>query len=27
MQAYYIIAADIGRKGCDSVACVLKVTP
>ena len=27
MQAYYVIAADIGRKGCDSVACILKVTP
>ena len=25
--SYYIIAVDVGRKGCDSVACVLKVTP
>ena len=25
--AYYILAADIGRKGCDSVICVFKVTP
>lgn len=25
--SYYIISADIGRKGCDSVACVFKVTP
>ncbi len=24
---YYVISADIGRKGCDSVACVWKVTP
>lgn len=25
--SYYIISADIGRKGCDSVACIFKVTP
>ena len=25
--SYYIIAVDVGRKGCDSVACVIKVTP
>ena len=25
--SYYIISADIGRKGCDTVACVFKVTP
>ena len=25
--AYYVIAADVGRKGCDSVFCVFKVTP
>lgn len=25
--AYYIISADVGRKGCDTVACVIKVTP
>ena len=26
-QAYYVIGADIGRKGCDTVATVIKVTP
>lgn len=26
-RSYYIISADIGRKGCDSVACVFKVIP
>lgn len=26
-NAYYIIAVDVGRKGCDTVACVFKVTP
>ena len=26
-QSYYIVSADIGRKGCDTVACVWKVTP
>lgn len=26
-NAYYIIAADVGRRGCDTVACVIKVTP
>lgn len=25
--AYYILAVDVGRKGCDSVVCVFKVTP
>ena len=25
--AYYILAADVGRKGCDTVVCVFKVTP
>ena len=25
--AYYIISVDVGRKGCDSVVCVFKVTP
>ena len=25
--AYYIVSADIGRKGCDSVVCIFKVTP
>ena len=24
---YYIISVDVGRKGCDSVACVFKITP
>ena len=27
LQSYYILSADIGRKGCDSVVCVFKVTP
>ena len=26
-QAYYILSVDVGRKGCDSVICVWKVTP
>lgn len=26
-QSYYVISADLGRKGCDSVATVLKVVP
>ena len=26
-NAYYIVAVDVGRKGCDSVACIFKVTP
>ena len=26
-QSFYIVSADIGRKGCDTVACVFKVTP
>lgn len=26
-QSFYILAADIGRKGCDSVVMVIKVTP
>ena len=25
--AYYVISADVGRKGCDTVACIFKVTP
>ena len=25
--AYYILSADVGRKGCDTVVCVFKVTP
>ena len=27
LGSFYVISADIGRKGCDSVACVIKVTP
>ena len=26
-SSYYVIAVDVGRKGCDTVACVLKVIP
>ena len=26
-SAYYVISVDVGRKGCDSVVCVFKVTP
>ena len=26
-QAYYVISVDVGRKGCQTIACVLKVTP
>lgn len=26
-NAYYILAVDVGRKGCDTVVCVFKVTP
>ncbi len=26
-NAYYIVAVDVGRKGCDSVACIFKVSP
>lgn len=26
-QSYYVISIDVGRKGCDSVASVIKVTP
>ena len=26
-QAYYVLSADVGRKGCDTVVCVFKVTP
>lgn len=26
-QAYYILSVDVGRKGCQSVICVFKVTP
>ena len=27
VKSYYIVAVDVGRKGCDSVAVILKVTP
>ena len=26
-HSYYILSVDVGRKGCDSVVCVFKVTP
>ena len=26
-QAYYVLAVDVGRRGCQSVICVFKVTP
>ena len=26
-QAFYVLSADVGRKGCDTVVCVFKVTP
>lgn len=26
-SAYYVLAVDVGRKGCDTVVCVFKVTP
>lgn len=26
-QAYYILSVDVGRKGCQSVICVFKITP
>lgn len=26
-QSFYILSADVGRKGCDTVVCVFKVTP
>lgn len=27
ISSYYIISVDVGRKGCDTVACIWKVTP
>ena len=27
VKSYYILSMDVGRKGCDSVVCVFKVTP
>ena len=26
-QSYYVLSCDVGRKGCDTVVCVFKVTP
>ena len=26
-NAYYVISVDVGRKGCDTVVCIFKVTP
>ena len=26
-QSYYVVSVDVGRKGCDSVACIFEVTP
>ena len=26
-NAYYVVSVDVGRKGCDTVVCVFKVTP
>ena len=26
-QAFYVLSADVGRKGCDTVVCVFKVSP
>ena len=26
-NAYYVLAVDVGRRGCDTVICVIKVTP
>jgi hypothetical protein len=26
-QAYYVLAVDVGRRGCQSIICVFKVTP
>jgi len=27
LQGFYVLSVDVGRKGCDSVVCVFKVTP
>ena len=27
IHSYYVLSVDVGRKGCDSVICVWKVTP
>lgn len=26
-SSYYVVSVDVGRKGCDSVACIFKITP
>lgn len=26
-QSYYVLSVDVGRKGCDSIVCIFKVTP
>ena len=26
-SAYYVLSVDVGRKGCDTVVCVFKITP
>ena len=26
-KQFYILAVDVGRKGCDTVVCIFKVTP
>ena len=26
-NAYYVLSVDVGRKGCQSIICVLKITP
>ena len=26
-QSYYVLSCDVGRKGCDTVVCIFKVTP
>jgi hypothetical protein len=26
-QSFYVLSCDVGRKGCDTVVCVFKVTP
>ena len=26
-SSYYVLSCDVGRKGCDTVVCVFKVTP
>jgi len=26
-NAYYVLSVDVGRKGCQSIICILKITP